>query len=120
MRHFILTLFFLGLLSFTFGQSKTVKLIVDSTKIYFRYFYKSKNTSDYTLNDSVRFVGRKITVDKFYFDKFVNGQKNWTKIYKIELANDSLRVTTRAGDKKGKHKFIYSKEPYYNSFLVDN
>ncbi len=120
MRLFILTLFFLGLFSFTFGQSKTVKLIVDSTKIYFRYFYKTKNTFDYTLNDSVRFVGRKITVDKFYFDKFVNGQKNWTKIYKIELANDSLRVTTRAGDKKGKHKFIYSKEPYYNSFLVDN
>jgi hypothetical protein len=120
MRHFVLTLFLLGLINFTFGQSKTVKLIIDSTKIYFRYFYNSKNVSYYTLNDSVSLVGRKITVDKFYLEKLVNGQKNWTKIYRIELANDSLRITTRAGDKKGNHKFIYSKEPYYNSFLVDN
>jgi hypothetical protein len=120
MRHFVLTLLLLGLISFTSGQSKTVKLILDSTKIYFRYFYKSKNVSDYALNDSVRFVGRKITVNKFYLDKLVNGQKNWTKIYKIELANDSLRITKRVGDKKGNRKFIYSKEPYYNGFLVDN
>lgn len=120
MKHLVLTLFLLGLFNLSFGQSKTVKLILDSTKIYFRYFYKSRITSDYTLNDSIRFVARRITVDKFYLDKFVNGQINWTKIYKIELANDSLRVTTRASNKNGNRKFIYSKEPYYNSFLVDN
>ena len=120
MRQFVLTLLFVGIFSLAFGQSKTVKIIVDSAKIYFRYFYKSKNNSNYTLNDSVRLVGRKITADKFYLDKFINNRKVWTKPYKIELANDSLRVTTRAGDIKGNHKFIHSKEPYYNSFLMDN
>lgn len=120
MKRFVLTLFLLVICSLTFGQSKTVKLIVDSTKIYFKYFYNSKKVSDYILNDSIRFVGRKITVDKFYLDKFVNRQKIWTKIYRIELANGSLHVSTRANGIKGNRKFIYSKEVYYNSFLVDN
>ena len=120
MKHIILTLLLSGIFSFSFGQSKTVKLYVDSTKIYLRYFYKSKNVSDYILNDSVRFVCRKITQDKFYLDKFINKQKEWTKIYRIEQAKDSLNVTTRIGGKDAKHRFEYSKEKYYNSFQVEN
>jgi hypothetical protein len=76
--------------------------------------------SDEILNDSVRLVGRKITDDKFYLDKFVNKKKVWTKVYRIELAKDSLRVTTRIGGQTGKKQFQYSKEPYYNSYLLDN
>lgn len=120
MRYIILTALLISISTFSYGQSKTVKIYIDSTKIYFNYFYKSKNISDYTLNDSVRFISRKITEDRFYFDKFINKQKKWTRIYRIELANDSLRITTRAADKKGNHKFVYSKEPYYNSFQIDN
>lgn len=97
-----------------------MKLVIDSTKIYFRYFYKSKIASDEILNDSVRLVGRKITDDKFYLDKFVNKKKVWTRTYRIELAKDSLHVTTRMGGQTGKKKFQYSKEPYYNSYLIDN
>jgi hypothetical protein len=120
MRHIVLTLILVVIFIFSFGQSKTVKLVIDSTKIYFRYFYKSKNISDYTLNDSVSFIGRKITADKFYLDKFVNKQRIWTKIYRIELAKDSLHVTTRIGGLTGKKQFQYSKESYYNSYLLDN
>jgi hypothetical protein len=119
MKYTILTLLLWGLLSLAFGQSKTVKLIIDSTKIYLNYFYKSKNVSDYTLNDSIQFICRKITGDKFYLDKFIYKQKAWTKIYRIELAKDSLHVTTRLGGRTGKHQFQYSKEPYYNSYLID-
>ena len=110
----------LGISSFSFGQSKTVKLVIDSTKIYFRYFYNSKNVSDETLNNSVRIVGRKITEDKFYLDKFINKQKIWTRIYRIELAKDSLHVTTRSGYNNGKHKFEYSKELYYKTLIIEN
>lgn len=120
MRHLIFTIILMGLFSFSFGQSKTVKLIIDSTKIYFRYFYKSKIASDEILNDSVRLVGRKITNDKFYLDKYVNQKKVWTRAYRIELAKDSLRITTRIGGQTGKNEFKYSKEPYYNSYLLDN
>lgn len=120
MRQLIFTVILMGLFSFSFGQSKTVKLVIDSTKVYFRYFYKSKIASDEILNDSVRLVGRKITDNKFYLDKFVNMKKVWTRIYRIELAKDSLRVTTRMGGQTGENKFKYSKEPYYNSYLLDN
>ncbi len=120
MRLIILTFFLLGLFSLTSGQLKIVKLDIDSTIIYFRYFYKSKNASGETLNDSVRLVGRKITEDKFYLDKFINKQKTWTRIYRIEPAKDSLRVKTMTTDKTGKHKFEYLKKPYYNSILIDN
>ena len=120
MRLIFMTLFLLGPFSVSFGQSKTVKLEIDSTTIYFRYFYKSKNISGETLNDSVRLVGRKITEDKFYLDKFIYKQKSWTRIYRIEPAKDSLRVRTMSTDKTGKHKYETLKEPYYNSFLIDN
>jgi len=120
MKHLIFTAILMGLFSFSFGQSKTVKLVIDSTKIYFRYFYKSKIESYETLNDSVRIVGRKLTDDKLFIDKFVNKKKIWTRTYRIELAKDSLRITTRIGGQTGKKKFQYSKEPYYNSYLLDN
>jgi hypothetical protein len=106
-------------LTHVFGQSKIVKLNIDSAKIYLTYFYKSKYVSDCYLNDSVSYVGRKITENKFYLDKFVNKRKEWTKIYVIELAKDSLRITRRSTGKNGKSKFEYVREPYYNSFLVD-
>jgi hypothetical protein len=121
MKHanFIVILIFLS--SFSFGQSKTVKLDIDTKKIYFRYFYKSKIASEDILNDSVRLLGRRISNDKFYLDKFVKKKKIWTGIYKIKLAKDSLHVTTRIRDPKtGKNKFQYSKEPYYNSYLINN
>lgn len=102
---------------FTFGQSKTVKMFLDSTKIYLRYFYKNYK-SDYILNDSVTYLCRKINQEKFYLDRLVYKKKKWTKTYRIEVAKDSLRVTTRLGGiRKGK-KFIYSKEKYYNSFEI--
>ena len=102
---------------FLFGQSKTVKIYLDSSKIYLRFFYKNYK-SDYILNDSVTYLCRKINQDAFYLDKFVYKKKESTKIYRIELASDSLRATTRAGDIKGNKKFIYTKEKYYNSFEI--
>jgi hypothetical protein len=112
-------LFFILLLlnTYSFGQSKTVKLILDSSKIYLRFFYKNYK-SDYIFNDSVTYLCRKINQDSFYLDKIVYKKKEWTKVYRIELATDSLRVTTRAGDIKGNKRFIYSKEKYYNSFEI--
>lgn len=110
----------MGVFSSSLGQTKNVKLIIDSTKIYFRYFYKSKINSDEILNDSVRLVSRKITDNKFYLDKYINKKKAWTRIYRIELAKDSLHITTRISGVTGKNKFQYSKEPYYNSYLLDN
>lgn len=114
-------LFFISVLLcfkiFSFGQSKTVKILLDSTKIYLLFFYRNFK-SDYTLNDSVTYLCRKINQDSFYLDKLVYKKKGWTKIYKIELANDSLRVTTRAVDIKGNKKFIYSKEKYFNSIEI--
>ena len=104
---------------FLFGQSKTVKIRIDSSKIYLRFFYKHYK-SDYSLNDSVTYLCRKINQDTFYLDKFVYKKKEWTKIYRIELATDSLRITTRAGDIKGNKKFIYTKEKYYNSFEIND
>jgi hypothetical protein len=120
MKHIVLTSLLLGLFGLSFGQSKTVKLVIDSTKIYFQYFYKSKNVSSYTLNDSVTLVGRKITPERLYIDKFVNKRKLWTKIYRVQLAKDSLHITTRIRGRTGKNQFQYSKEPYYDSFLIDN
>lgn len=116
MKPLFFTVILMGLFSFSFGQSKAVKLVIDSTKIYFRYFYKSKFASDRTLNDSVHLVGRKITNDKFYLDKFVNKKKVWTRIYRIELAKDSLRITSLTRGQTIKNNFQYSKEPYYNSY----
>lgn len=120
MKNLFFTIILMGVFSCSFGQAKTVKLVIDSTKIYFRYFYKSKIVSDRILNDSVRLIGRKITDDKFYLDKLVNKKKVWTRAYRIELAKDSLPVTTLMGVQTGKKKFQYSKQPYYNSYLLDN
>ena len=103
--------------TFSFGQSKTVKIRLDSAKIYLRFFYKNYK-SDYTLNDSVTYLCRKINQDSFYLDKLVYKKKQWTKIYKIEPATDSLRVTTRAVDLKGNRKFLHTKEKYYNAFEI--
>jgi hypothetical protein len=110
----------LGLHNFGSAQEKIVKLFVDSSTIYLRYFYKSKTISDEYPNDSVRLVARKITEDKIYLDKYIYKRKAWTKIYKLELAKDSLHITTRIGGRTGKNQFEYSKEPYYNSFLIGN
>jgi hypothetical protein len=92
-------------------------MILDSNKIYLRFFYKSYK-SDYILNDSVTYLCRKINQDSFYLDKLVYKKKEWTKTYRIESAKDSLNVTTRQGDIKGRKKFIYAKEKYYNSFEI--
>jgi len=119
MRHFLLTVLVLGLCNFGIAQKKIIKLFVDSSTIYLRYFYRSKIASDESRNDSVRLVARKMTEDKIYLDKFINNRKTWTRIYKIELAKDSLHVTTRIGGRIGKRQFEYSKLPYYNSFLID-
>jgi len=119
MRTLIFALLIVVMPRFSFGQYKIVKLDIDSTKIYFRYYYISKHFSDEFLNDSIRVVGRKITADKFYLDKFVNKRKIWTRVYSIELAKDSLRITTRSTANNGKSKFEYLKKPYYNSFLMD-
>jgi hypothetical protein len=61
---------------------------------------------------------RKINQDTFYLDKFVYKKMLWTIVFRIELAKDSMRVTTRATDIKGKSKFIYSKEKYYKSYEI--
>ena len=119
MRQIILTFFMLLFFAHGFGQSKIVKLNIDSAKMYLTYFYKSKYVSDCYLNDTVRYIGRKITENKFYLDKFVNRKKEWTRIYVIELAKDSLHITQRSTGKNGKSKFNHVREPYYNSFLVD-
>ncbi len=103
---------------FIFCQYKIVKLDIDSSKTYLRYYYKSRYHSDEILNDSVTIIGRKISDSSFYLDKIVNKQKLWTRIYKIVPANDSLRITTKAGTINGKHKFIRSKQMYYNSFEI--
>ena len=102
---------------FSFGQSKTVKILLDSSKIYLRFFYKNYK-SDYILNDSITYLCRKINQDIFYLDKLIYKKKEWTKIYTIEPATDSLGVTTRAGDLKGNRKFIYTKEKYYNAVEI--
>ena len=119
MKRFILTSFFACAFVQMFGQSKIVKLNIDSAKIYLTYFYKSKNVSDCYLNDSVRYVSRRITEDKFYLDKLVNKRKEWTRIYTIELAKDSLRITQRSTGRNGKSIFKRVREPYYNGILVD-
>ncbi len=120
MRAIILSFLIVGISIYSFGQCKTVKLVIDSTKIYVRYFYKSKNNSDEILKDSIRFVSRKITEDKFYLDEFINKKKIWTRVYRIELAHDSMHLTTRSLCNNGKSKFVHSKEPYYKSFLVES
>jgi hypothetical protein len=116
-RKSILFLILLFLNSYSFGQSKTVKLLLDSSKIYLRFFYKNYK-SDYVLNDSVTYLCRKINQDTFYLDKLVYKKKLWTKVFRIELASDSMRVTTRATDINGKSKFIYTKEKYYKSYEI--
>ncbi|MEO6670971.1 MAG: hypothetical protein ABIN36_15935 [Ferruginibacter sp.] len=113
MRKIIFSLTFLIFGIFSFGQSKTVKIILDSQKIYFRFFYKNYK-SDEIINDTVYLECRKISIDSFYLDKFLNNKKVWTKTYKIELANDRLNVTTRT-HKNGKSVFIKTKEKYYNA-----
>jgi hypothetical protein len=120
MRKIILALSLLFLFNLSFAQSKTVKMNLETGKIYLNFFYKSSKNSRYTLSDSVYFLCRKIDGTKFYLDKYINRKKQWTRIYKIEQANDSLNVTTRVGGSDGKHKFEYSKEKYYNSFQVEN
>jgi hypothetical protein len=120
MRQIILTLSFLPVFSFSFGQSKTVKMNLETGKIYLSFFYKTAKSTKYTVNDSVYFLCRRINPDKFFLDKYVNKQREWTRIYRIEPAMDSLNVTTRIGGKDAKHRFEYSKEKYYNSFQVDN
>lgn len=116
-RKSILFLILLFLNSYSFGQSKTVKLLLDSSKIYLRFFYKNYK-SDYVLNDSVTYLCRKINQDTFYLDKLVYKKKLWTKVFRIELASDSMRVTTRATNINGKSKFIYTKEKYYKSYEI--
>lgn len=113
MRKPIFLLTFLTVSFFSFGQSKTVKIMLDSQKVYFRFFYKNFK-SDETLNDSVYLECRKISIDSFYLDKFLNEKKVWTKTYKIELATDRLNVTTRTHI-NGKSIFTKSKEKYYNA-----
>ena len=120
MRQIILTLLFLCIFSFSFGQPKTVKVNLETGKIYLNFFYKIAKSTRYTLNDSVYFLCRKINPDKFFLDKYLYKQKEWTRIYRIEPALDSLNVTTRFGGRDAKHSFEYSKEKYYNSFQVDN
>jgi hypothetical protein len=119
MRKVILTLSLFCIFNLSFGQPKTVKINLETGKIYLPFFYKLTKTTRYTLNDSVYFLCRKINPDKFFLDKYVNKQKEWTKVYRIEQANDSLNVTTRVGGKDARHRFEYSKEKYYNSFQID-
>jgi hypothetical protein len=113
MKNIILTITFLFCTTFLFGQSRTVKMIIDSNKIYLNYFYKHYK-SDCTLNDTVYFICRKINIDSFYLDKFVNKKKVWTKKFRTELAKDKLNLTTRT-TQNGKSVFIKTKETYYNS-----
>lgn len=113
MKEIIILLTFLTISFFTFGQSKTVKIMLDSQKIYFRFFYKNFK-SDETINDTVYLECRKISHESFYLDKFVNKRKVWTKTYKIELAKELMNVTTRT-HKNGKSIFIKTKEKYYNA-----
>ena len=120
MKYFFLVIILFFTSSISNAQEKTVKFIFDSSKVYFRYFYKSKTNSEEHINDSVRLVARKISDNKFYLDKFIYKEKVWTRIYSIELAKDSLPVTTRAYGKDGKKKFIYTKEPYYNSTVISD
>jgi len=117
-----LTLIYISLvaISTSFGQSKYVKLNIDSTtKFYLTYYYKSKFNSDYIWNDTVRYVIKKITENKFYLDKLVNKRIEWTRIYTIEPASDSLHIKGRTRGKSGKSKIEHKIEPYYNSFIVD-
>ena len=102
----------------TNAQYKAVKLYVDSTKIYLRFFFKTYK-SDEEVNDSVKIICRKIDTESFYLDKYINKRKMWTKTYRIEQAKDSMRLTTRTSYIKGKSRFIYSKEKYYNAILIN-
>ncbi len=94
--------------------------MVDSTNIYVNYFYKSKYASDCILNDSSSVFVRKISTDKLYLDKYVNKKKIWRKVYQIELAKDSLHITTKIDGGTGKNSFKYSKKPFYNTILISN
>lgn len=114
-----ISLFFVAF-SNSFGQSKYIKLNIDSTtKFYLTYYYKSKFNSDYIWNDTVQYVSRKISENKFYLDKLVNKRKEWTRIYSIELASDSMHIKALIRGIRGKAKIQHKVEPYYNSFLVD-
>ncbi len=117
-RVFLLFLYFI-ISTTVSGQSKTVEMSVDSSKVYFRYYFKSKNYSEQTLSDSVKIVGRRIDDNKFYLDKIVNMQVVWTKICRIELAKDSLSIISMITDSKGRTKSAQSMEPYYKSIMVD-
>jgi hypothetical protein len=64
-------------------------------------------------------VSRKISENKFYLDKLVNKRKEWTRIYSIELASDSMHIKALIRGIRGKAKIQHKVEPYYNSFLVD-
>ena len=121
MRNFLILLVLILTTSIScVAQEKIVKLFIDSSKSYLRYFYKSKIDSDEYPNDSVRLVARKINEDKFYLDKFIYKKKVWTRIYRIELAKDSLNIKILSRDKSGKQRMKQIKKPYYNSILVDN
>ena len=102
----------------TNAQYKAVKLYVDSTKIYLRFFFKTYK-SDEEVNDSVKIICRKIDTESFYLDKYINKRRVWTKTYRMEPAKDSMEVTKRMTDIKGKSRFIYSKEKYYNAILIN-
>ena len=102
----------------TNAQYKIVKLNVDSTKVYLRFFLKTYKSDEY-INDSVRVISRKIDTESFYLDKYINKRRIWTKTYRIEQAKDSMGLTTRMSDIKGKSRFIHSKEKYYNAILIN-
>ena len=120
MKQITLISFFFAVFSNSFGQSKYIKLNIDSTtKFYLTYYYKSKFNSDYIWNDSVQYVSRIINENKFYLDKLVNKRKEWTRIYNIELASDSVHIKALTRGISGKAKIQHKVEPYYNSFLVD-
>lgn len=114
MRQPILILLFIFCTGTVHAQYKIVKLDVDSAKIYLRFFYKVRS-SDEIVNDSVTVVCRRIDSDHFFLDKYLHHKKTWTKKYELEVAKDSMRITTRTRDSKGKSKFIYTKEQYFNA-----
>jgi len=117
MRQLILLLFFIFCTGTAHAQYKIVKLDVDSVKVYLRFFYKSRN-SDEIVNDSVTIICRRINADHFYLDKYLHDKKTWTKKCELEIAKDSMRITTRTRDSKSKSKFIYTKEQYFNAVEI--
>jgi hypothetical protein len=89
-----------------------VKLNLETDTFYLRFYYKYYK-SDEILNDSIVYLCRKINQEKFYLDRLVNDKKQWTKVFRIEPAIDTLRINEKYTNRSGKSSFKLIKQNYF-------